>query len=165
MKYKKDIGLFTMVLTFVLIGSFAISILTVKNEIREKYGFNSDIISYIETNDKNSYVVINTSNSFYLNYYEPLKSTYIPDNVILATGWYIGSSYTNNLMYENNIENIYKDIIDKKDKFLIVTEQRNIGYISEYINSHYSEANQEIEFKLIDNQAGYKIYHLESVIK
>lgn len=126
---------------------------------------NKDIINYFESHENNQYIILNTRNTFYPNYYEPLKPTYIPDNVILAGGWYIGSSYTNNLLQKNDITNIYKDIIDEKNKFLITTEYRDIGNISEYINSHYSEANQEIEFKLIDNQAGYKIYHLESVIK
>lgn len=101
--------------------------------------------------------------TLYLNKAIDVRSLYGPfdrvpegmfENVAYLCGWMVKTPQQNALLQKYNIQNPYRDVIDRKDVRIV---SRNIDYKLYYIQTHF---NRDARAELVKDMGEYGIYRI-----
>ena len=124
-----------------------------------RYDFDNDVYEYIEANSNKLFVVGCPEVKISGNYNSPLYPPKKPSNVLVQSGWGVGSQSYNEIKCEYEIENTYKDIIDN-DRAYFVDKSSDVAMIEKYFNDFYSTENCKIVFKEIKKFDSICVYSI-----
>lgn len=127
-------------------------------EIEEKT--NIDINPYIQKHKDKTYVFGgNALLIFYFHHEDAFYAPKIPDNIVGAVGWVVGSTCYLDQVEEHNIPNLYNNMIDN-DNVSFVLDDNSKKLIELFYNGHYAKQNEKIALKAEEKFQGYAIYNV-----
>lgn len=127
-------------------------------DIEEKT--NVDINPYIQEYDDKTYVFGgNALLIFYFHHEDAFYAPKIPDNIVGAVGWAVGSTYYLDQIDTHNIPRMYNDMIDNDNVSFVLDDSRK-ELIELFYNEHYAKQNEKMTLKAEKEFQGYAIYNV-----
>ncbi|MCS7092741.1 MAG: hypothetical protein NZM26_05355 [Patescibacteria group bacterium] len=82
-------------------------------------------------------LIINWASSVPIHWISPLETRTFESIELIGTGWPIRSPHEDTYLQKYNISNVYLDIIDNKNVYLVATEQY-LEIYQKFLNEHHS---------------------------
>jgi hypothetical protein len=124
---------------------------------------NSDIYNYILENDEKIFVSSGPAGGTY-NFNTSLNAIFYhptAENLILNGIWIEGSHYDYRLKQKYKINNLYYDIINNENMYIVISV--NYGKtLNDYYNAHYADNNESISLILVKEFRSANVYQVVS---
>lgn len=118
----------------------------------------SRVLDYLNENKDITYVY-DSALKYYLtyNYYEPLKSSYCPDNALnMSTA---DRSYYNQGKESHNFGSLFEDMIDNKSAaYIFANDEEAPEMLETFYNEHYAEDGERIRLVKLDEVSDCSVY-------
>lgn len=130
------------------------------------YPVKQGLMHYLEQNQDKLYLKNAAAGGIYTyNMEYPLKpfDSYQCENLVSLGSWLSGSKYEEELLRRYGITNLYEDMIDNPNVF-VIAQTGTIQRLEAYYNRHYSRPGQtKIVCRKVDTAGGTPLYRLVTV--
>ncbi len=133
--------------------AFNVQTLTWRNNYVAKTGvYQTTVYDYITDHPDNIYaMVVPCARSVDPNYTNSLLPADMPKNTLFYGSWNIYSDYSEKQMADFGITNLFQDVIDRDDLFLVTRTNGDYAkIIGKYLNNHYAKDGKTIRLEKVE---------------
>lgn len=119
-----------------------------------------DIEEIVREDKDHAYVFSTLDKRYDVDYLKPLKAPELHPNVFTFGSWGTKSPYLNDRMKEYGLNNVFSDIIDNEDVYVI--DNSNAEKMEDYLNRWYGKDlnGKKVRYEKVDDIGGSKFWRV-----